>query len=72
MRFLSGWGWALLQLSFTAGLQRMLQWLWEHLAAYLPGFPEGLVHSRILPHTGPGMGEYHLPGTQLGSGHFPL
>lgn len=36
-------GWIPLQLSFTAGLRRMLRWLWGHLVAYLPGFPEGLV-----------------------------
>lgn len=48
------------------------RWLWGHLAAYLPGFPEGLAHCRLLPHTEPRMGEYHLPGTQLGWGHFPL
>lgn len=47
-------GWALPQLSFTAGLRRMLRRLSGHLAAYLPGFPEGLVHCRLLPHTGPG------------------
>lgn len=47
-------GWALPQLSFTAGLRRMLRRLLGHLAAYLPGLPEGLVHCRLLPHTGPG------------------
>lgn len=26
----------------------MLQWLWGHLVAYLPGFPEGLFHCRLL------------------------
>lgn len=32
-------GWMLLQMSFTAGLRRMLRWLWGHLVAYLPGVP---------------------------------